>query len=67
MPEVFGRFRNVRLSAAPASPQVGEQYYDTSTNVLYWWNGTAWQSLEVYVGTTAPSPRTSQVLWVDTS
>ena len=42
MPEVVGRLRTPRLSAAPASPVVGEMYYDTGTNVLYYWNGTTW-------------------------
>jgi hypothetical protein len=42
MPEVTGRLRPPRISAAPASPALGELYYDTGTNSLYWWNGTAW-------------------------
>ena len=44
MPEIVGRLRTPRLASAPGSPQVGEMYYDTGTNVLYWWNGTAWTS-----------------------
>jgi hypothetical protein len=44
MPEFTGRLRTPRLSSAPASPVVGEMYYDTTTNILYWWNGTAWIS-----------------------
>jgi len=44
MPEIVGRLRTPRLSSAPASPVVGEMYYDTTANVLYWWNGTAWTS-----------------------
>jgi hypothetical protein len=44
MPEVVGRLRTPRLPSAPASPAVGEMYYDTTTNVLYWWNGTVWTS-----------------------
>lgn len=42
MPEILGRLRTPRLSAAPSSPALGEMYYDTGTNKLYWWNGTAW-------------------------
>jgi hypothetical protein len=42
MPEVVGRLRTPRLAAAPASPAKGEMYFDTGTNKLYWWNGTAW-------------------------
>jgi len=44
MPEIVGRLRTPRLSAAPSSPVVGEMYYDTGANVLYWWNGTGWIS-----------------------
>jgi hypothetical protein len=44
MPDVLGRLRPPRLAGAPASPAVGELYYDTGTSILYWWNGTAWQS-----------------------
>jgi hypothetical protein len=42
MPEILGRLRTPRLAAAPSAPTVGEVYYDTAANKLYWWNGTAW-------------------------
>jgi hypothetical protein len=32
------------LGSAPASPLKGQVYFDTSTNILYFWDGTAWQS-----------------------
>jgi len=56
MPEIVGRLRTPRLPGAPASPVVGEVYYDTTTNILYWWNGTAWFSAKGgggvdYIGT----------------
>lgn len=44
MPEFTGRLRTPRLPSAPSSPVVGEMYFDTGTNVLYWWNGTTWIS-----------------------
>ena len=30
------------LSTAPSSPVAGQVYYDTVTNILYFWNATAW-------------------------
>jgi hypothetical protein len=32
------------LAAAPSAPVVGQIYYDTSTLILYSWNGTAWSN-----------------------
>jgi hypothetical protein len=40
--DILGRFRVPKLTGAPASPQIGEIYYDTGTNILYWWNGSTW-------------------------
>jgi hypothetical protein len=31
------------LATAPASPVVGQEYYDTALNHLYVWNGTGWE------------------------
>jgi hypothetical protein len=46
MPEILGRLRPPRLSGAPASPAFGELYYDTGSNILFWWNGTVWVSAQ---------------------
>lgn len=57
MPEFVGRLRTPRLASAPASPVVGEVYYDTVANKLLCWDGTAWGTeLKYngsYVGSTA--------------
>jgi len=69
MPDFPGTFKSPRLASAPSSPVQGQLYFDTSTNNLFWWSGSAWigTAAEVYVGSSAPSPRVGQVLWVDTS
>jgi len=30
------------LASAPSAPVKGQLYFDSTGNVLYWWNGTAW-------------------------
>jgi hypothetical protein len=45
MPDIVGRLRTPRLPSAPATPTVGEIYYDTTTNQLYCWNGTVWLAM----------------------
>lgn len=42
MPEIPGRLRPPRLTAAPASPALGEEYFDTTLGNLFNWNGTFW-------------------------
>lgn len=72
MPEILGRLRPPRLAgSAPATPVKGEMYMDTTANILYWWNGSAWVSAsgissEVNISTAGPSPRVGELLWVDT-
>lgn len=46
MPEIVGKLITPRLAGAPSSPVTGEVYYNTATNKLYWWNGTAWVAAE---------------------
>jgi len=43
-PDIVGRMRPPRLASAPASPSLGELYFDSGTDILYYWNGTAWVS-----------------------
>lgn len=33
------------LASAPAAPVVGQMYYNTTDNVIYFWNGTTWLSV----------------------
>ena len=64
MPEILGRLRTPRLPAAPASPVVGEMYYDTGTNGLYWWNATAWiASQPTFVSALPGSPVDGQEVY----
>lgn len=42
MPEITGRLITPRLAGAPATPVMGELYFDTSLNTLFYWNGTKW-------------------------
>lgn len=36
------RIHNAPSSAKPANPGLGQIYFDTTDNFLYFWNGTAW-------------------------
>ncbi len=48
--------RNARiqnLAAAPATPGLGQVYYDSTSNKFYGWNGSTWIALDSQ-GTTAP-------------
>lgn len=38
------RVRVENLAGAPSSPVEGQVYYDTTTQILYVWDGTAWYS-----------------------
>ena len=58
---------NQANSAAPSSPQTGQLWYDTGESVLKAYDGTAWDRLQVAVGTSAPSSATAGTLWLDTT
>jgi hypothetical protein len=58
---------NQANSAAPSSPQTGQLWYDTGESVLKAYDGTAWDRLNVTVGSSAPSSATAGTLWLDTT
>ena len=58
---------NQANSSAPSSPQTGQLWYDTGESVLKAYDGTAWDRLNVTVGTSAPSSATAGTLWMDTT
>jgi hypothetical protein len=55
MPYFPGTLQPPRLASAPASPAFGQMYYDTTSNQLKWWNGTAWQVAGGGAGKTNPT------------
>jgi hypothetical protein len=58
---------NQANSAAPSSPQTGQLWYDTGESVLKAYDGSAWDRLNVTVGSSAPSSATAGTLWLDTT
>jgi hypothetical protein len=38
------------LASAPSAPVKGQLYFDSTGNVLYWWNGTAWVAAQGSAG-----------------
>lgn len=82
MTKVLGRIVTPNRPSAPNLPDLGELYFDTGANVLYWWNGTTWITtagvpgppgpqgpvggLEVYEQPGQPVSTTTGAIWVDT-
>lgn len=72
MPTIYGpldivknELRNAvvqNLGSAPASPVKGLLYFDTTANILYWYNGTAWIPAQSGGSLTPASTVTTQAI-----
>ena len=69
MPQVTTSLQTPNYASAPSSPATGQVYFNTTVNVLYFYDGAAWISMDpqVFTGTSAPSPRGDYVIWIDTT
>ena len=54
MPEILGTLRSPQLSTPPSSPVQGQIYFDTTTDKLYWYDGSAWIVASGEGGVVAP-------------
>jgi hypothetical protein len=61
--------RIVNLSSDPVSANSGEVYFNTSSNIFRYYNGSSWQDLAsgagITVSTTAPTSPSEGDLWFD--
>lgn len=47
--------RTHNLASAPGSPALGQRYYNTTNNVEYYWNGTAWVPTDAVAASNIPN------------
>lgn len=66
--------RVVNLASDPATGTAGELYYNTTSNVFKYYNGTAWTEIvgggegaSLTISETAPSPAASGDLWLNST
>lgn len=58
---------NSANSTAPSAPLTGQLWFNTTTNIIQVWNGTAWKSLGgATASSSAPSNNNTGDLWYDT-
>jgi len=50
-PAITGTLVPPVLPSAPSAPTQGQMYYDSTANILYFWNGTQWVSTQSTTGT----------------
>jgi hypothetical protein len=72
MPAVYGALDLVKnelrnavmqnLGAAPASPVKGLMYFDSTANVLYWYNGSGWVAAQGGAGAVPATTVTTQAI-----
>lgn len=50
------------LGAAPGSPVKGQIYFDSTANILYWWNGSGWVAAQGGAGAVPATTVTTQAV-----
>jgi len=54
-------------SAEPTNPEEGQSWYDSTNNLIKFYDGSSWTSIAVFIGTAAPGTPVEGMLWYDTT